>query len=313
MALIRRLLLAFCKLVFATILLGCIAIGVGAATYFAGATIPLLSASRDVTIENWNRTGKITFRLTHTAQLRRAKGRPRVRVDVSIAKIADTLERYLDGGRTEIVRCGAQSLSFHRLDEASVQATRSEIRLTGRADMELSGLAVGRDDWRVRAAFGVTNSATSISIRPQSLRIAGLPEVMQAALLRDLAEQRFTRSDLIGQLAHAMPAEAAARLRESEAELDLRFGRVRPRMDGDAIRLAVGLSVNEPALLRLLGREAALVLPRALFGPAPAEAQLLDSLDNLGRVLGKGLKEGKSPEEILSETVESLTDCATTL
>lgn len=313
MTVLRTLASAAFRVLRVVLLLFAIVVGAGATAYFAGVTIPVLDRDDPRIFSTWNGTGAVPASVHQTASLRRNDGRPELTLSLAMADVSATLSRFLDGGRTEIVACGTQSLFFHRIDGLELSVNDTDIRVIGRAVLELAGLAVGQDDWPMRAEFGVTHDATTLRLLPRSIEIAGLPDPLVSPIAQGLSEIHVTREQMLDRLSQALPARIARRLDAERDALDLRIVEVSPRGAGDRLYLTVTMAADEAAMLRLMGWTLVDGLANLLSGATPAEAQwfkdLGKTLENAGRLIGQGLAEGKTPEEILRETLAGFSDC----
>lgn len=295
--------------------------------YYAGIEVPIRSDRAPVSYKNWNKTKSLTSLIDYSGALQHRDGRLLISVNLALPETAAQVQAFLDGGRTQVVTCGEQKLFFHRLDTTRVSVSNPVIGIGGRADMELDGLVKGRDDWALAADITMGHDRTNLWADLAALTIADAPPPMVESLLEGIPRVRYTREQVLDLAAMSLPEDLAKVLATHRDALDLAFESITPSQLGNEVRLDATFSIDEGAVFSILRDQvfasvghtlsafAALALPHeAHAGFLDKLKEFSDSIDLEGGAdqLIRGLQEGKSPEEILQQTLTGLASCEVT-
>ncbi len=295
--------------------------------YYAGIEVPIRSDRAPITYQNWNKTKVLTSDVDYGGAFQHRDGRLLISVSLGLPETAAQVQAFLDGGRTQVVACGDQKLFFHRLEATRVNVLNPVIGIGGRADMELDGFVKGRDDWALAADIAMGHDRTSLWADLAALTIADAPPPMVESLLEGIPRVRYTREQVLDLAAKSLPEDLAAVLATHRDALDLAFESITPSQTGDEVRIDATFSVNEGAVFSILQHQVmaaggdALSQIASLALPRPAHAGFLDKLKEFSDSLDleggadqliRGLQEGKSPEEILQQTLSGLATCEVT-
>ena len=322
----RRLLRCLVLLAGAVALAALTGLAVLASLYAAGVPLPIHGGMAPVSFANWTGSREVEARLGYTASLVRRDGRAFVTAELEMPESVRVLRDYLDGGRRLVAACGPQKLYLRRLGAARITVRKPLIRLSGTAQMELDGPISARDSRPVAASVETGFDRATLWARLASLDIGGVPRPLVEAIARGAPRRVWTREEALEQAQGALSPELAELLARHGDRLDLAFEDMTPRMEGDRLTVDATFSLDESAVLALLGdRFVALPFARvvALLAPGQAHAQipgfgkLKRKLEGIGRELGgagrgigRQLRQGDDPAALLDGIVD-LTDCWT--
>lgn len=304
---------------FAVVVLGGLVVA-----YYSGVSLPVQQATVQLTIQNWNKTGKFVADVVYDAGLARHSDRVRADVDLRVPKAGEHLKSFLDGGRERIVSCGPQDLYLHRLVDAQVTVDGGNIALSGHADMELDGLIRAHDDLPLEASVAFGHSRTELWLELTGLRISSLPDPMSDALVRDIARVTMTREQVLDVVITKLPEHLRPLLRKHRDALDLRFEKLVPRLEDGTLWIKAEVSVREGVVPALLTD----VLQQASTGPARVFAELLSphqaradffkelkklgkQLEGAGRQVEKELKKSGDPLKAIVSVINESGVCKT--
>ncbi|MEM7190868.1 MAG: hypothetical protein AAF439_14760, partial [Pseudomonadota bacterium] len=288
-----------------------------AGAYYAGISLPVYSGLAPISFANWNQTRPVSGKLNHASKLQRREGRIYFTTDAILPETIGLMRDFLDGGRQELVACGPQKLYLHELTSAALTVEDSIISISGDVSMELDGLLTARDDWPVAVSVRTGHERTLIWAELVALDVANLPSEMVDAVRKRVPRITYTREQVLDEAETALSPDLAASLAARRGALDLAFEDVSPVIvDGD-LEVVATISVNENALMGLIGDQIASAPTRGvsafaeLMAPSPAQAQLLDQLKDLTDVIDRELGNGVKAPEIIEQTLSQLADCKT--
>ncbi|MEM1276563.1 MAG: hypothetical protein AAGH74_08555 [Pseudomonadota bacterium] len=320
----RRLFRLISRLLGIVIVVVVLAIAGVAGAYYSGTRLPIVSDITRVPYQNWTQTRDLAADLTYDSSFQRREGRLFITVDLALPETVQRLRDYLDGGRRQVVDCGQIDLFLHGLQSAALSVDKPMIRMSGNIDMELQGLINARDDWPVSALVRTGHTRETLWVEMVDLEIANVPKPISDAVLADLSRTTYTREQVLDLASDSLPANLRTLLQNNRDALDLAFEDITPRKQGEALEIDATFSIDEQAAFGIArevifarAAHSAQTLAR-LVSPNEAQAQLFDTLKELtdqidpeqgiGEVL-QGIQEGKSPEEILQQTLAGLNDC----
>ena len=304
-----------------------VAVAAVVAVYAAGVKLPVRADTLPLVFPNWNKTSTVEADVAYDSQIWRADGRTHLTVKLEMPEAVQRLQRFLDGGRTEVVVCGPQRLFVHSLIDGVVGIDGDLVTIDGMMDMELAGLVNARDDMELSTAIRIGHDRTSITATVVALTLGQLPQPMIQAVLEQKSSYTYTREQVFDQIAKDMSPEDAAFLNKHRDALDPAIESVVPASEGNTFHLDAVISVNEGAVMdaaidRLVEAQAVTTLARML-GPNQAHADLLNSLTRELEKAGQQLQgelEGNTqlrnlladPEAGLKSLVDSVGDCKVT-
>lgn len=295
-----------------------------AVVYYSGMSFPVQQDTITLGFKNWNKTGKFRAEMVYQAGVARQSDRLRADVVLRVPGASQHLQSFLDGGRERIVRCGPQDLYLHRLVDAKLAIEDKDIAVSGHADLELDGLVKAHDDLPIEATVAFGHSETELWLDLTGLRISSLPDPMTEALVRDIARIGTTRERVLERVIRKLPKSIRPILRAHVDELDLRFERLVPTLQGDTLTIEAEVSVSESAVAEVLSE----VVQQAsagpgkvvaeLFLPTPARADFFKELKKIGKQLeGAGqqveqeLKKSGDPVKAIAELINQSGVCKT--
>ncbi|MEM6663718.1 MAG: hypothetical protein AAF666_16250 [Pseudomonadota bacterium] len=289
--------------------------------FYAGVKLPVYQALTPITFANWNQTRAVNASVDHDSNLQRQAGRVFFTTDVAVPETVQRMKDFLDGGRQEIVACGPQKLYLHRLANAKLSVEGPVIGISGALVLELDGLLTATDDWPVAVTVRTGYDRTRLWADIVALNVANLPSEMVDAIRERIPRMTYTREKILDEAQAALSPDLAESFAKRRMDLDLAFEDIAPAIiDGD-LQVIATISVDESALLGLVGDQIAGMPDRAgtavaeILSPAAAQAQLLNQLKDLTEGVGKELvdqlQNGGNPQQIIEQTLTGLTDCET--